>query len=530
MSKGYRAEDYQITKASVQFETDKPELRWLFERCEAHCVENQAVFNDKKVLREGSIYDGVWAETQPMGGEMYAKRDIACALNNQLIFMEHQRKDGRLPGTIFYGDFLGVQVCYDWMGFCFALPAFKMFFLAGHDKGYLKLLYQCLRDFDGYLWKYRDSNGDGCLETWCTWDTGEDNATRFTELGVPDGRCGGEHAPLGIGKLPYASMDVMSYSCQARAVLADISDILQNQEGDLWRQRAKEVRDKIRSYLWIEEKNACYDRDCENQIMDILLHNNLRCMYFGAFDQDMADRFLKYHLFNSEEFWTPIPLPSVAANDAMFRNENSNSWSGAVQGLTYQRAIQALELYGHMAEIRILGKKWIQLLCDKKHLVQQYDPFDGTPCVDHTGNIAPDGYGPTILAALEYLALLCGVRVAVDQVEFSAVRDWHNGIYQQEMLGHLYQLRVQNNRMTALMDGEELFTADCGVSITTDMEGNIQWIWGIEEQKQTIQIQCVGETFCGEIFPNQQVRCEKGGFTECKHIAFDFPFMSNPKQ
>ena len=37
---------------------------------------------DKHVLREGADYDGVCLETQPMGGEMYAKRDMEVALNN----------------------------------------------------------------------------------------------------------------------------------------------------------------------------------------------------------------------------------------------------------------------------------------------------------------------------------------------------------------------------------------------------------------------------------------------------------------
>ena len=35
----------------------------------------------------GGGYGNVWIERQPMGGEMYAKRNIEVALNNQIIFM-----------------------------------------------------------------------------------------------------------------------------------------------------------------------------------------------------------------------------------------------------------------------------------------------------------------------------------------------------------------------------------------------------------------------------------------------------------
>ena len=543
MAKGYKASDYSITPTGVTLNTDAEWLKELFDRCEYHCRQNLAFYTDKLVLREGSDYDGVWLETQPMGGEMYAKRNMEAALNNQLIFMENQRKSGRLPGMIKYQEPFLLQVSYSWLqGFCFPVPAFKMYYLIGHDNNYLKLLYQTLRDYDNYLWEYRDSNGDGCLESWCTWDTGEDNSNRFTKYGVKDGGWGGEDAPVGQGLLPYASMDVMSYSCQARAVLAKISDILGNGEGDEWRAKAQAVRDKIHDYLWIDEKNACYDRDCNNEFMDVLIHNNLRCMYYGSFSQDMADRFLKYHLFNPEEFWTYVPLPSIAANDPCFQNINFNNWGGQPQGLTYQRAIQALELYGHMAEIRIIGKKWLKLLSEKKRLVQQFDPFDGTPCVTRSEGLAPegeeteryadvvtlgpDGYGPTILSALEYIAYLCGVNIAMDTVTFSAVKGWPATDYVQNMFGHTYRLVQDGKTMTAFLDDRELFSCSCGVSVTTDLEGSILYLWGIEETPADITLLCKGQRICGVIAPNQQVTPESDGFLEKRQISFDYPYHS----
>lgn len=543
MAKGYKASDYHITATGVTLDTDAQWLKELFDRCEYHCEQNLAFYTDKLVLREGSDYDGVWLETQPMGGEMYAKRNMEAALNNQLIFMENQRRSGRLPGMIKYQEPFLLQVSYGWLqGFCFPVPAFKMYYLIGRDKDYLRLLYQTLKDYDNYLWEYRDSNGDGCLESWCTWDTGEDNSNRFTKYGVKDGGWGGEEPPAGQGLLPYASMDVMSYSCQARAVLADISDILENGEGDSWRAKAQAVRDKIHDYLWIDEKNACYDRDCNNEFMDVLTHNNLRCMYYGSFSQDMADRFLKYHLFNPEEFWTYVPLPSIAANDPCFQNVNFNNWGGQPEGLTYQRAIQALELYGHMAEIRIIGKKWLKLLSDKKKLVQQFDPFDGTPCVTRSEGLAPegdeteryadvvtlgpDGYGPTILSALEYIAYLCGVSIAMDKVTFSAVKGWPHTDYVQKMSGHEYRLVQDGTEMTACLDGRELFCCSCGVSVTTDLDGNILYLWGIEETSCEISLNFQNHVQRGMVMPNQQVEPGTDGFLEIRKIAFDYPYHS----
>lgn len=542
MAIGYKASDYPISETGVAFQTQAAWLAELFQRCEMYCKQNEAVYTDKRVLREGSDYDGVWLETQPMGGEMYAKRDMEVALNNQLIFMENQRRSGRLPGMIKYQEPFLLQVSYDWLqGFCFPVPALKMYYLIGKDKNYLENLYRTLVDFDEYLWRYRDSDGDGCLESWCTWDTGEDNSNRFTRYGVKDGGWGGEDAPVDQGKLPYESMDVMSYSCQAREVLGDIADLLGLPDGGAWRQKARQVREKLRSYLWVEAKHACYDRDCDNEIMDVLTHNNLRCMYYGSFDQDMADRFIRHHLLNPEEFWTHIPLPSIAANDPCFQNVNFNNWGGQVMGLTYQRAIQALQQYGHHAEIRLLGRKWIELMRDKKRLVQQYDPFDGTPGVTRAEGLAPEGeeterylgvttlgaegYGPTILSVLEYLSLLCGVNIAMDRVRWSGVLDWPDTCYTQRMFGRQYTLRIEGGRMQAAIDGVPCFTCGAGVEVTTDLAGRVLSLAGIETSPVSAGLETQGKLHAQTVAPNAVWTLTDGGLAAAGSASFDYPYQ-----
>ena len=91
-------------------------LQRVFERCEALAKENIKIFGDRRVMQEGAKYQGVWLETQPMGGEMYATRDMEVALNNHLIFMQYQRRDGRMAGMITYREpFQGMAVHQDWM-------------------------------------------------------------------------------------------------------------------------------------------------------------------------------------------------------------------------------------------------------------------------------------------------------------------------------------------------------------------------------------------------------------------------------
>lgn len=86
-----------MISTSVSFETSDEALQKIYNRAEEIERGNIALMDGRRVLIEGSIYRNIWIETQPMGGEMYAKRDMDVAYNNQILFLNYQRKDGRLP-------------------------------------------------------------------------------------------------------------------------------------------------------------------------------------------------------------------------------------------------------------------------------------------------------------------------------------------------------------------------------------------------------------------------------------------------
>ena len=84
----------------VRFRTADAALQRLFDEAVGKCRGNLNRFGEDLVLVEGGGYEKIWLETQPMGGEMYAPFNMEAALNNQLLFMRHQREDGRLAGSI----------------------------------------------------------------------------------------------------------------------------------------------------------------------------------------------------------------------------------------------------------------------------------------------------------------------------------------------------------------------------------------------------------------------------------------------
>lgn len=545
-----------VPATGVTFRTSDGKLQRLYDEAERKARWNIAAFGQYKVLVEGAEYKNVWLETQPMGGYMYAKRDLEVARNNIQIFIDYQREDGRYPGMLryrgrnasaYYNSLpgtshdknTGITAYYGWFqGYCFPMPAFEMYFWLGKDRNYLGQLYTSLTKFDEYLWKTRDSDGNGCLETWCVCDTGEDACTRFNDAQwawpydyaptadairqLPEK----ERKAIGIGEnnsakidqfpTPMESMDIMSYSYSGREVLARISKELNNGKESYWQEKAGEVRAKLKDCLWDAERHACYDRDKDNKLMDILIHNNLRCMYFGSFDQQMADEFVKYHLLNRDEFWTAMPLPSIAANDRYFRNISGNNWSGQPEGLTFQRSIQALENYGHYAELTMVAQKFLKSVGDSLKFTQQFDPF--TAAI--TKN--PDGYGPGILASLEFISRLHGVHPTQDKIWWSCLNTPYDYEYQQTWGDKVFMLRTSGNKVTCLINDKEVFSFTKGIRVVSDLDGKPVKVVGIGTEVQKADVVYEGKTFSLKVAPNTVYGFD-GKFSKTKKVQFYNP-------
>lgn len=396
------------------FECRDEKLQRLYEEACKKLKNNIRSFAGRDVLVEGAGYQKIWLETQPMGGEMAYFYCPEAAVNNTLLFMENQREDGRLPGSIACTDGV-ITPQYDKLqGFCFPAPALNLYYLSGRDRLYLDRLKDCLIRFDGWLHRTRDLSGNGVLSSFCVYDTGEDNALRYGDAPcyAPE-----DEPPLGNRFVPMQSMDITSFSYACRETLAEIAGIEANGTDEkYWSGLAAQTRDALKKHLWDEKRAACFDRYADGSVCDVLCHNSLRCMYWHSFDPDMAKRFVAEHLVNEKEFFTPVPLPSVAADDPLFANLSENNWSGQPEGLTYQRAIRALENYGFDSLVPVLGKKLMDTVAvNDCRFCQQYDPFTGKAASEK------DGYGPTILAVLEYLNRMHGIDYERGVLRFSDI-------------------------------------------------------------------------------------------------------------
>jgi len=280
-----------------------------------------------------------------------------------------------------------------------------------------------------------------------------------------------------------ASMDVTSWSFAARDTLAEICRMQGDPAAETWRRKASDVAESLRKGLWDERRGALFDRDRQGKTIPILCHNTLRCMYWGSVSRQMADRFVREHLLNPADFMTPFPLPSVAANDPAFRNAPENNWSGQPEGLTWQRAILALERYGYHPLVTALGRRLIRAVAENGfRFTQQFDPFTGRPSLVHaethqpvrtdSGEPVQDAYGPTLLACLEYIAHHQGIHPHLGQVWFSLGSGQpcrHEAVF----YDHRYAIDSSGQRAEIRVDGRPVGCWDCGIRIITDKTGRL---------------------------------------------------------
>jgi hypothetical protein len=396
---------------------------------------------------------------------MYGKFDLEIARNNLEVVINGQLANGQLPHlTHLNGEQWNGAIGFNAVAH-YGLDAYYLF---KKDPVFLDKLETALTRYDAYLWNGRDRNGNGVLEAYGTTDTGEDGQTG-NRYDLPRDN---------DGKRFVDSVSVMADSYANREVLARIAAIRGDEAKRVeWQGKADALRKKSREYFWVEQRKAAFDRDSKGEILPTLNQLNIRAMTQGLFSQEMADDFVKYHLMNPQEFFTPYPIPSTAINDPKFHNVEKateySTWSGPSMGLTLQRSVRALEYYGHYVEIGLIGQKLLERIGrEPVNFPVQFNPITG----DAVARVG--GYGPMILATMEYLSRMYGVYVSRETVVWNGFPG-SDLEYKQTWYDTVYAIVHKNGRVSGFRNGQPLFEVPAGLRVETDYQGTVKRIAGL---------------------------------------------------
>lgn len=216
-----------------------------------------------------------------------------------------------------------------------AWAAWKIYQDAG-DQAFLVACYQPVCNFIEWLFQNRDPDGDGLLG----WLENADG--RYA------GESGWDNSPRFEDSLTYDHIDLNSYAVREMRVLAQMAEVLGfDVEAAQWRTRADALGALINDQLWNETIGLYMDREpnsgewCEIKTAACFLP-----MLAGIPDATRADRLVS-HLTDPGQFWTVVPVPTVAADEPTYSDD---MWRGPVWMNVNYMVWEGLLRYGYTAE------------------------------------------------------------------------------------------------------------------------------------------------------------------------------------
>lgn len=348
---------------------------------------------DRPVLIEGGVYGGIWLECGPHEALVYGRFAPDVALASHEVFFHHQRDDGYLPCWVRTDRCGEAQIQ---MVVPIAATALETADLTG-DEGFLERAYASCCRWDRWLVRHRDTRGTGLCEAFCEYDTGHDNSPRFR--GLPK-RCldGDASRCPQAGGLPYLAPDLSATMYGGRRALAAMAGRLGRAgEARQWAEEAELLRGRILRHCYDAEDECFYDVDREGSFVRIRGDLLTRVLSEHVVDQATFERIYARHIRNPEAFWTPYPLPSIAADEAAFdRALPPNSWGGASQALTALRAPRWFERYGKAEDLRLLMRRWVEAILAAPGFLQQMNPWTG----EFSGTA---DYSPAMLVFVDFV-------------------------------------------------------------------------------------------------------------------------------
>lgn len=481
---------------NVEFTTSDKRLERLYACAKDTLFSAVKPFGDRKLITDSPSDPTVTLHYSLMSAQTLADYNTDVALDSVRAFLVTMRKDGRLASSL-SGKNAAIRPSYETVtGFSFAEEAVKLCYLVKNkNSAYSKQLYDTLCQFDAYLWKTHDQNNNGSLEIFRESEAEEGvGADRFPSIiGKKDGE------EFSDSPFPVESFALMAEAYSIRKALAELALILgKKEEADVWLEKADAVTKKIRGFLWLGGFHACFDRDYRGGILSALSINNLQLLYFGAADPSMANALVKHHIQNKEEFWTPMPLPSVARNHSLF--DPNNEFCGNPRGVTYRRAIPALEKYGYFSLLTELGQKLLCATGADALFPVTFDCMTGAPQnTDREAN-----YVPTASAVLEIIKRFFGVYADRDVVCWGCLgMEAASSEYRFTWGNDVYLVKTGSGVTTGSVNGERVFTVTEGTRVFTDLYGSSVRVANVTNEAIDCICVCRDQTFSLHLEPNE---------------------------
>lgn len=180
-----------------------------------------------------------------------------------------------------------------------------------------------------------------------------------------------EYADAGMTSLYIADCDALAEIADALGKTAEVKEL---------RDRAAKYRAKLAT-LWDEKAGIFLNKDLHTGQMNTRLSpTNFYPLLAKAATPDQAKTMIEKHLTNPAEFWGEYVIPSIARDDAGFKDQNY--WRGRIWGPMNYLVYLGLLNYGEPAARSAFAQKSYDLFLkewrEKGHVHENYNAITGS--------------------------------------------------------------------------------------------------------------------------------------------------------
>ncbi|MFL0557505.1 MULTISPECIES: MGH1-like glycoside hydrolase domain-containing protein [Paenibacillus] len=434
------------------------------------------------VLHEGGVYLGTWLEsTGTINTELLSRFVPSVAQATFTLFADYQRSDGLMPYKV-----TGTGPAYRQIQMVtpLARSVWNHYRLNGRaDREFLDKMYRAMERHDAWLAAFRDTRGTGCVEAFCTFDTGHDLSPRFWH--VPDTSHLGDprrydpDSPV----LPFLAPDLTANVYCQRRYLADIAAELGAAAGPEWAAKAEASLSSLMNHCYDAEDGFFYDVDASGQFVRIQSDVLLRVLACEVGDGEFFASSLRRYLLNTRKFFAKYPFTSIAMDDPRFDPSSAyNTWAGTTNFLSLIRAPHAFEYHGRHVELTWVLQPILSAMARMERFAQCLSPWTGEEGFTET-------YSPAILCLLDYVERLCGILpTPEEELWFTGLLPYpmdHGEVpaeetaYARKVDGTVFELVNTREGSTVYRDGEPYCRFPYGTRLVTDRRGEPKALIGM---------------------------------------------------
>ncbi len=477
-------------------------------------------------LQEGGVYHGCWLEsTGTINAEILSRFCPETAGRTFEPFARFQRADGLIPYKVTADGpaFKQIQLVTPP-----ARSVWNHYRLAGGKTAFLQTMYEAFARYDDWLHRHRNTRGTGCIEAFCTFDTGHDMSPRFWH--VPDTPYRDDPASYDPDSplLPYLAPDLTASVYCSRLYLSRMAGELgMEEQARVWEEKAAITLAHLYAHCFDEVDGFFYDVDNRGRFNRIQTDTLLRVLACEAGDDALFAASLSRYLLNTRKLFAKYPFTSVAMDDPRFDPfSDYNTWGGAVNFLSLIRAPHAFEKYGRHVELTWVMQPILSAMSQMTRFGQVLSPWTGKE--GYT-----EAYSPAILCLLDFIERLSGIMPTPEgelwftgllpQTRDHGVKLADETAYSRMVDGRVFELCNTRDQCFVYRDGALLYRFPSGIRIVTDRLGNLSKVVGMSVRSVSGAVKRVQGEIQFRVSGNEVLRYQNGAFTAEAAPGIVFP-------